>query len=87
MVSLTLYTEGSGVLGDRENRIAAHLTAFRDNFHTLHQATSRSMSDPNNIDYASIYLFADDTKFIKSILANLTSTSDPLLQCAHLLLY
>ena len=45
MVSSTLYTEGSGVLGDRENRIAAHLTAFRDNFHTLHQATSRSMSD------------------------------------------
>ena len=35
---------------------------------------------PNNIDYASIYLFADDTKFIKSILANLASTSDPLLQ-------
>ena len=35
---------------------------------------------PNNTDYASIYQFADDTKFIKSILANLASTSDPLLQ-------
>ena len=32
---------------------------------------------PNSIDFASVYLFADDTKFIKSILAN---TSDPLLQ-------
>ena len=32
---------------------------------------------PNSIDFASDYLFADDTK---SILANLTNTSDPLLQ-------
>ena len=35
---------------------------------------------PNSIDFASVYLFADDTKFIKSILANLANTSDPLLQ-------
>ena len=35
---------------------------------------------PNSIDSASVYLFADDTKFIKSILANLANTSDPLLQ-------
>ena len=32
---------------------------------------------PNSIDFASVYLFADDTKFVTSILAN---TSDPLLQ-------
>ena len=35
---------------------------------------------PNSIDYASVYLFVDDPKFIKSILANLANTSDPLLQ-------
>ena len=35
---------------------------------------------PNSIDFASVYLFADDTKFIKSILANSANTSDPLLQ-------